>query len=93
MILDSRRVVCNGSEEQGGVLGGACVVFQTCGAWPPLFVFVFGPVQTAVCSAILSVVPVLGTTKMISLAGILLMLHCPVGQDERGHYFRCRRWR
>jgi hypothetical protein len=60
--------------EQGGELGGACIVFQTwcLGKKGPLFVSVFGPVQT-VCAAILSAA-VLG--KMISLgslAGILLM--------------------
>ncbi|CAN6166258.1 unnamed protein product [Urochloa humidicola] len=58
----------------GGVVGGSCIVFQ---AWclskkGPLFVSVFGPVQT-VCSAILSASLLRQKLSLGSLAGIVLM--------------------
>ncbi|CAN6166259.1 unnamed protein product [Urochloa humidicola] len=58
----------------GGVVGGSCIVFQ---AWclakkGPLFVSVFGPVQT-VCSAILSASLMGQKLSLGSLAGIVLM--------------------
>jgi len=58
----------------GGVLSGACIAFQTwcLGKKGPLFVSVFGPVQT-VCSAILSAAILRQTLSRGSLAGILLM--------------------
>ncbi|KAL6861677.1 hypothetical protein ACP4OV_017377 [Aristida adscensionis] len=58
----------------GGVFGGACVVFQAwcIGKKGPLFVSVFGPVQT-VCSAILSAALFRQTVSLGSLAGIVLM--------------------
>ncbi|XP_062232914.1 WAT1-related protein At5g47470-like [Phragmites australis] len=58
----------------GGVLAGACVVFQTwcLGKKGPLFVSVFGPVQT-VCSAILSAALFGQTVSLGSLTGMVLM--------------------
>lgn len=58
----------------GGVFGGACIAFQTwcLGKKGPLFVSVFGPVQT-VCSAILSAALLRQTLSRGSLAGIVLM--------------------
>ncbi|WVZ82956.1 hypothetical protein U9M48_030156 [Paspalum notatum var. saurae] len=58
----------------GGVLSGAGVAFQTwsLGKKGPLFVSVFGPVQT-VCSAILSAALLGQTLSLGSLAGIVLM--------------------
>ncbi|KAL6606384.1 hypothetical protein ACP70R_042037 [Stipagrostis hirtigluma subsp. patula] len=58
----------------GGVLAGACIVFQTwcLGKKGPLFVSVFGPVQT-VCSGILSAALFGQTVSLGSLAGIVLM--------------------
>ncbi|KAL6606383.1 hypothetical protein ACP70R_042036 [Stipagrostis hirtigluma subsp. patula] len=58
----------------GGVLAGAGIVFQTwcLGMKGPLFVSVFGPVQT-VCSAILSAALFGQTVSLRSLAGIVLM--------------------
>ncbi|KAJ1257537.1 hypothetical protein BS78_10G003700 [Paspalum vaginatum] len=58
----------------GGVLSGAGIAFQTwsLGKKGPLFVSVFGPVQT-VCSAILSAALLRQTLSLGSLAGIVLM--------------------
>uniref|UniRef100_A0A0A9DHP3 WAT1-related protein n=1 Tax=Arundo donax TaxID=35708 RepID=A0A0A9DHP3_ARUDO len=58
----------------GGVSVGACIVFQTwcLGKKGPLFVSVFGPVQT-VCSAILSAALFGQMVSLGSLAGIVLM--------------------
>ncbi|CAN6215448.1 unnamed protein product [Urochloa humidicola] len=58
----------------GGVVGGSCIVFQAwcLGKKGPLFVSVFGPVQT-VCSAILSASLMGQKLSLGSLAGIVLM--------------------
>ncbi|CAL5036254.1 unnamed protein product [Urochloa decumbens] len=58
----------------GGVVGGSCIVFQAwcLGKKGPLFVSVFGPVQT-VCSAILSASLLGHKLSLGSLAGIVLM--------------------
>ncbi|TVU12974.1 hypothetical protein EJB05_46641 [Eragrostis curvula] len=58
----------------GGVVAGACLVFQTwcLGKKGPLFVSVFGPVQT-VCSAILSAALLGKTVSLGSLAGMALL--------------------
>ncbi|XP_062233826.1 WAT1-related protein At5g47470-like [Phragmites australis] len=58
----------------GGVLVGACIVFQTwcLGKKGPLFVSIFGPVQT-VCSAIFSAALFGQMVSLGSLAGIVLM--------------------
>ncbi|CAN6202851.1 unnamed protein product [Urochloa humidicola] len=61
----------------GGVVGGSCMAFQAwcLGKKGPLFVSVFGPVQT-VCSAILSASSLMGHKHKLSLgslAGMVLM--------------------
>ncbi|CAN6192162.1 unnamed protein product [Urochloa humidicola] len=58
----------------GGVVGGSCIMFQTwcLGKKGPVFVSVFGPVQT-VCSAILSASLMGQKLSLGSLAGIVLM--------------------
>uniref|UniRef100_A0A0A9GNJ2 WAT1-related protein n=1 Tax=Arundo donax TaxID=35708 RepID=A0A0A9GNJ2_ARUDO len=58
----------------GGVLVGACIGFQTwcLGKKGPLFVSVFGPVQT-ICSAILSAALFGQMVSLGSLAGIVMM--------------------
>ncbi|KAL6861678.1 hypothetical protein ACP4OV_017378 [Aristida adscensionis] len=67
-------LVVGGGGGQGGVMAGACIVFQTwcIGRKGPLFVSVFGPVQT-VCSGVLSAALFGQTLSLGSLAGIVLM--------------------